>query len=71
MNEKALSKRECYETIARHIFIAYHVYSETYEPFIILADDLEEAKTIVQQRWPDRKMRISQAHQAGHSQIYD
>ena len=71
MNEKALSKRECYETIARHIFIAYSVYSETYEPFIILADDLEEAKIIVQQQWPDREMRISQAHQAGHPQIYD
>ena len=71
MNEKILSKQESYEIIARHIFIAYHVYSETYEPFIILADDLEEAKNIVQQRWPDRKMRISQVHQAGHPQIYD
>lgn len=71
MDEKTLSKKECYETIARHIFIAYYVYSETYEPFIILADDLEEAKTIVQQRWPNRKMRISPVHQQGHPQIYD
>ena len=71
MNAKALSKRECYETIARHIFIAYPAYSRIYEPFIILADDLEEAKTIVQQRWPDREMRISQAHQLGHPQLYD
>lgn len=39
-----MTKEDAYCTIAKHIFVAYKIYTENFDLLIILADNEDEAK---------------------------
>ena len=63
--------QECYKTIGKHLFIAYPLYAETYNPIIILANTQEEAEKIASEHWHDRKLLVRRAQQLENAQVYE
>ena len=62
---------DCYKTIGKHLFIAYPLYAETYNPIIILANTQEEAETIASEHWRDRKLLVRRVWQLENPQVYE
>lgn len=63
--------QDCYKTIGKHMFIAYPLYAETYDPIIILANTQEEAENIASKHWHDRKLLVRRAQQLENAQVYE
>lgn len=49
---------EAYQTIGKHLFVAYPVYMENPQQIIIIADTLGQAENVAKRHLPDRKLCV-------------
>lgn len=62
---------KAYQTIGKHLFVAYPVYVENPQQIIIIANTLGQAENVAERHWPDRTLCVRQVRQLENVQIYD
>lgn len=60
-----------YRTIGKHLFAAYRRYSEDFNPVIILADNLEDAKKQAKKYFDTCPLMVAPLRQSHIGQVYE
>ena len=66
-----MDRSDAYRTIGKHLFAAYRRYSEDFNPIIILADNLEDAKKQAKEYFDTRFFIVAPLKQSHIGQVYE
>ena len=64
------NRSDAYRTIGKHLFAAYRRYSEDFNPVIILADNLEDAKKRAKEYFDTCSLMVAPLRQSHIGQVY-
>ena len=65
------NRSDAYRTIGKHLFAAYRRYSEDFNPVIILADNLEDAKKRAKEYFDTCFFAVAPLRQSHIGQVYE